>query len=39
MRINLRKLAEKIFDKYGEERGVEIICHGNIGNLARNMAL
>jgi len=36
MILELVKLAEKVFEKYGEEHGVEIICGNNIENLSKS---
>jgi len=33
MVLELVRLAEKVFQKYGEEHGVEIICGNDIENL------
>lgn len=33
MILELVMLADKLFEKYGEEHGVEIICGNNIENL------
>ena len=34
MKIDLAKYAEKIFKKYGMEKGIKIICSSAIGNCA-----
>ena len=35
MKIDLCLLAEKIFQRYGTDRGTEILCRGNLTNLAK----